>query len=335
MNVSEQLSTLRTYENHFEGKLPGGTLKAATLTTFQVNVGRKCNQACHHCHVDASPKRTEMMSREIAEICMGIVADVDEITTVDITGGAPEMNENFRYLVSEARRLGKHVIDRCNLTILEEPGYEYLYDFLKDNQVEIIASLPHYAQDRTDRQRGRGVFDKSMIALRKLNALGYGTEGGLPLNLVYNPSGFFLSGDQAELEKEFKQNLKANHDIVFNNLYCINNLPVSRFLQTLVTREKYEDYMETLANAFNPSTVEGLMCRHQINVGYEGEIYDCDFNQMLEMEAEPVGHVRDFDYDKFVSREVKTNNHCYGCTAGAGSSCGGEIAATTPAAANA
>lgn len=329
LTVEKQIEILDAYPEKFGASVRrgGGDLKARTLTTFQVNVGRVCNQACHHCHVDASPIRTENMSREVAEKCAAIIRDVDEIETVDITGGAPEMNPQFRYLVETAHAAGKHVIDRCNLTILEEPGYEYLYDFLKDNKVEIIASLPHYAADRTDRQRGKGVFDKSVIALRKLNELGYGVEGGLPLNLVYNPSGFFLSSGQEVLEREFKGRLREDFGIEFNSLYCINNMPISRFLQSLMMREQYEDYMETLVTAYNPATVEGLMCKHQISIGYLGDVYDCDFNQMLEIKAKPIAHIDDFDLEQWKTRDIMVSAHCYGCTAGAGSSCGGEIGA--------
>ena len=324
MEVLAQLETLEKFPVTFEeqANVPDG-LSALTMSIVQMNLGKLCNQACLHCHVDASPIRTELMDRQTADICLEIIKNSPGVETVDLTGGAPEMNPNFRYLVEETRKAGIDVIDRCNLTILEEPGYEYLYDFLSGHKVEIVASLPHYAQDRTDRQRGKGVFDKSMIALQKLNELGYGEV--LPLNLVYNPSGFFLAASQQELEREFKENLLRNYNIRFNNLYCINNLPINRFLATLVQREKFEDYMELLAGAFNPATVEGLMCRHQISIGYDGSIYDCDFNQMLEMKVNPVSHVREFDLEKFLGRTVRTENHCYGCTAGAGSSCGGQL----------
>jgi radical SAM/Cys-rich protein len=265
-----------------------------------------------------------MMTREVAELCLKVIADLPEIATVDITGGAPELNENFVYLVTECRRLGKHVIDRCNLTILELSQYSYLYDFLSDNSVEIVASLPHFSKSNTDRQRGEGVFDLSMTALGKLNQRGYGSR--LPLNLVYNPVGLFLSAPQKQLEREFKEHLERKHGIVFNNLYCINNLPINRFLAMLQREGKFETYMETLVNAFNPATLEGLMCRHQISVSYDGQIYDCDFNQMLDMTAHPIGHIESFDRDAFMSRRISVANHCFGCTAGAGSSCGGEIA---------
>jgi radical SAM/Cys-rich protein len=325
MKTAEQLRKLQDHPARFDraAGTDGRGLRPLTLETFQVNVGKKCNQACRHCHVDASPARNEMMDRETVDLCLEAIASVPEIRTVDITGGAPEINEHFRRIVLECRRLGKHVIDRCNLTILEEPGYEYLYDFLAENEVEVIASLPHYARSNTDRQRGSGVFDTSITALGKLNRRGYGTR--LPLNLVYNPVGLYLSSPQKQLEREFKENLDRRFGIVFNHLYCLNNMPINRFLESLLRVGKFEQYMETLVNAFNATTLEGLMCRHQISVGYDGRIYDCDFNQMLELGANPVSHVRDFDHGELMRRRIKTAGHCFGCTAGAGSSCGGEI----------
>jgi radical SAM/Cys-rich protein len=299
-------------------------MSALSLTTFQMNIGKRCNQACRHCHVGASPIRTEMMSLETMNRCLEIIANTESIEIVDITGGAPEMNEHFTYLVNECKKLGKHVIDRCNLTILEEPGYEKLYDFLSDNNVEIVASLPYFRKSHTDMQRGRGVFEKSITALTKLNALGYGN--GKVLNLVYNPAGAFLSAGQKALEREFKDNLSSQYNISFNNLYCINNMPLDRFLRSLIRAEKLDEYMELLKNYFNPTTLDGLMCRHQVSVSYNGYVYDCDFNQMLDLRAKPVSHIDDFNYEAFLSRKIRTANHCFGCTAGAGSSCGGEIA---------
>lgn len=328
MNSSDQLKTLSSYPASFADEIGahvnhGGQIDALSLKIFQVNIGKVCNQACTHCHVDASPNRTEAMDLKTVDLCLKVISDIDEIEVVDITGGAPEMNKNFTYFVSECRRLGKHVIDRCNLTILETEGYDYLYDFLSENGVEIVASLPHYSQSFTDRQRGRGVFDTSITALTKLNQKGYGN--GRILNLVYNPVGIFLSSSQRQLEREFKENLKRKHGLQFNNLLCINNLPINRFLTSLLRAGKFNTYMETLVNAFNPSTIKGLMCRHQISVGYDGSVYDCDFNQMLEIHSRPVTHINDFDYQRFISRNIQVANHCFGCTAGAGSSCGGEI----------
>lgn len=307
----------------FRETLPAGDLTPLSLGVFQVNLGKRCNQACRHCHVDASPARTETMSRETMDACLRVLRETEGFGIVDITGGAPEMNPDFQYLVREARALGKHVIDRCNLTILEEPGYEYLYGFLSEQKVEITASLPHFSAASTDRQRGAGVFSASIKALRNLNALGYGRD--LPLNLVYNPNGFYLASSQAELKAEFKARLGEEFGIVFNDLYCINNMPISRFLDSLVRRGKYREYMDLLAGAYNPGTLEGLMCRHQISVGHDGAVYDCDFNQMLGMESEPVSRIREFSAAAFMARAIRVGDHCFGCTAGAGSSCGGEI----------
>jgi len=323
ISVEEQKKLLSTYSTSFSNKVDS-FLPALSLKTFQINVGRWCNQTCRHCHVDASPKRTEAMNHTIAERCIQLIECIPSIQTVDITGGAPEGNPEFTYLVKESKRLGKHVIDRCNLTILEEEGFEYLYEFLSSHRIEIIASLPHFAKSRTDNQRGRGVFDKSVIALQKLNKLGYGKD--ISLSLVYNPTGLFLSSSQLQLEREFKENLFEQFGIIFNNLYCINNLPINRFLNSLYNGGKFNEYMDILCTAYNPATLEGLMCRHQISIGYDGTIYDCDFNQMLELPSEKVGHINNFDLDRFLGRNIVLANHCFGCTAGAGSSCGGEIA---------
>lgn len=312
-----------TFSEKIKEVLGADKLTGSSLKVFQVNLGRWCNQACKHCHVDASPIRTEDMTQEIATQCIEVIKNTPSIETVDITGGAPEGSRVFKYFVEESRKLGKHVIDRCNLTILEEPGFEWLYDFLLQHKVEIVSSLPHYAAASTDKQRGNGVFGKSITALKKLNSLGYGKD--LPLNLVYNPVGIFLSAPQEQLQREFKEQLFSKYNIVFDNLYCINNIPMNRFLESLVRNKKFDVYMEKLINAYNPSTVEGLMCRHQISVGYEGDLFDCDFNQMLEMKAEPIGHLKDFNYETFLNREIKVHNHCFGCTAGSGSSCGGEL----------
>lgn len=325
MNVSAQrdvLNRMPSFETALNGR-GGDGLTALSLKTFQINIGRWCNQACRHCHVDASPVRTESMDRETAELCMAVLARLPMVETVDITGGAPEGHEQFAFLVEESRRLGKHVMDRCNLTILEEPGYEALHDFLASHEVEIVASLPHFAAERTDGQRGRGVFEKSIAGLQKLNAAGYGTR--LPLNLVYNPAGVYLSGAQHQLEREYREQLYARYGIVFNQLYCLNNMPINRFLESLVRVGKFEAYMERLVAAYNPDTLPGLMCRHMVSVGYDGQVYDCDFNQMLDMTAQSVAHLRDFDADVFLTRRIRTNSHCFGCTAGSGSSCGGEV----------
>ncbi|UCF65917.1 MAG: arsenosugar biosynthesis radical SAM protein ArsS [bacterium] len=292
-------------------------LTALSFTTMQLNIGKRCNQSCRHCHVGASPARTETMDRETMDLCLEVIAAHESIDTVDITGGAPEMNPHFTYLVIECKKLGKKVIDRCNLTILEEPGYEYLYDFLAENKVEIIASLPYFRKSYTDKQRGAGVFDKSITALSKLNERGFGSR--YVLNLIYNPVGAFLSPPQKQLEREFKENLQKHYNIKFNNLLCINNMPLDGFLRSLINAGNLEEYMELLINSYNPDTLDGLMCRHQISVSYDGYIYDCDFNQMLDLKVISVPHISQFDFETFLARRVRTANHCYGCTAGAGS----------------
>jgi radical SAM/Cys-rich protein len=304
-------------------------LKATGVDIFQINIGKLCNQVCTHCHVDAGPdKKKENMDRETLEICLDIIRNYP-VKTVDITGGAPEMNPHFRWFVEECRKAGKTVIDRCNLTIIEaNKKYYDLPMWFAEHQVHIISSLPYFSKDRTDSQRGDGVFEDSISALRKLNDVGYGQEGsGLILDLVYNPSGAFLPGNQYSLENEFKKHLKQNYDIVFNNLFAITNMPIARFLDYLLESGDYEEYMSTLVNAFNPSTVEHLMCRNTISVSWDGYMYDCDFNQMLDLpiHADSKKHIRDFDYDTLLNRNIVLNQHCYGCTAGAGSSCVGEV----------
>ena len=303
-------------------------LHATGMTVFQINVGKLCNQTCRHCHVDAGPDRTESMSRETAELCIAALAKT-EIPTMDITGGAPELNPNFRWLVEQAHALGRHVMDRCNLSVLLIPSQSDLAEFLAAHRVEVVASLPYYRASQTDAQRGEGIFDKSIEALRRLNQLGYGREGsGLLLNLVHNPVGAFLPPKQEAIEAQFRKALRTRHGVEFNHLYTITNMPVSRFLQFLVESGNYDGYMERLANAFNPAAAAGVMCRYTLSVSWDGRLYDCDFNQMLEL---PVGHgapthIRDFDPAQLHHRQIVTRNHCYGCTAGSGSSCGGTVA---------
>lgn len=303
-------------------------LKPANIDIFQVNIGKLCNQSCAHCHVDAGPdKKIENMSRETLEICLNIITQYD-FKTIDITGGAPEMNPHFRWFVEECRKLGKKVMDRCNLTIIESnKKYHDLPDWFAAHQVHIVSSLPYFSKIRTDSQRGDGVFEDSISALQKLNAVGYGQEGsGLMLDLVYNPSGAFLPGSQTGLEKEFKQQLKRRFNIDFNNLFAITNMPISRFLDYLIETKNYEEYMNTLVSAFNPATVANVMCRNTISVSWDGYMYDCDFNQMLNLKVATEGvHIRDFDFEKLMNRSIVLNQHCYGCTAGSGSSCGGEV----------
>lgn len=304
-------------------------LTSQGIETLQINVGKICNQTCHHCHVDAGPHRTEIMTLETMDTILAVLRRHPEIQTVDITGGAPEMNPHFEYLVSECRALDRHVLDRCNLTIFFVKGKHHLPQFLADHHVEIIASLPCYSEANVDQQRGRGVFERSIMALRQLNQLGYGIEGSrLALNLVYNPLGPKLPPNQHELEADYKEELGNRFGISFNRLYTITNMPISRFLDDLRTTGRYEEYMELLANSFNPASVDELMCRKLISIGWDGQLYDCDFNQMLDipiLKGMPQT-ITDFGLELLSHRPINTDHHCFGCTAGAGSSCGGAIA---------
>lgn len=303
------------------------TLQPTGIDIFQLNIGKMCNQTCAHCHVDAGPDRKEMMTRKDLERCLEIIAE-HKIPTLDITGGAPEMHPEFRWFVSEAYKLGTQVIDRCNLTIImANPKYRDLPDFLAAHKVNVVSSLPYFSAARTDKQRGDGVFEDSIAALKLLNDVGYGQDGSdLQLDLVYNPAGAFLPGDQASLQADFKKQLKRRYDIVFNNLFAITNMPISRFLDYLIESDNYTDYMQSLLDAFNPTTIAGVMCRNTISVSYDGRLYDCDFNQMLELPVSTPSpqHIDTFDFDALMQRRIVLNQHCYGCTAGAGSSCGGE-----------
>lgn len=300
---------------------------AETLHTLQINVGKLCNQACKHCHVDAGPQRTEIMTRETIDHCLNAVRCF-RIPTVDITGGAPELNPHFRYLVTEARVAGAHVMVRHNLTVQFSPGQSDLPEFFAEHQAEVIASLPYFLAEQTDAQRGRGVFERSLEAMRRLNERGYGVEGsGLTLNLVYNPAGAFLPPEQASIERDFRRELEARYGLTFNHLYTIANMPISRFLDYLRRSGNYERYMQKLIASFNPATIEGLMCRTLLSVGWDGKLYDCDFNQMLDLpltETLPV-HIAELDVSSLANRLIAIGPHCFGCTAGAGSSCGGAV----------
>jgi len=303
------------------------SLRHTKTEVLQVNVGKLCNLTCMHCHVNAGPKRKEIMTRGTVDRVIDWFAR-SEIPTIDLTGGAPEMIPDFRYFIERVKTLrpSRRVIDRCNLTILLEPGYEGLAQFLARHKVEIIASMPCYTAENVNAQRGEGVFDGSIKALRILNSLGYGSD--LPLHLVYNPVGAFLPGPQAELEADYKRELKKHFGIVFNNLYTITNLPIARFASYLRRNNKLEEYMQLLIDNFNPATIAGLMCRNTISVGWTGEVFDCDFNQMLRMNwrnrSGPL-HLWDLDPATVENRKILTGNHCFGCTAGAGSSCGGVL----------
>ena len=320
-----------TADNRFARKLAENSLHLHHTRTevLQINLGKLCNLTCIHCHVNAGPKRKEIMTRETVDRVIDWLART-EIATVDLTGGAPEMVPDFRYLVERLKALSpsRHIIDRCNLTILLEPGFEECAPFLARNEVEIIASMPCYSPENVNVQRGEGVFDSSIKALQLLNSLGYGIEPQLPLNLVYNPNGAFLPGPQEELEADYKRELKEHFGIVFNHLYTITNLPIARFAAWLRNNNQLADYMALLNDAFNPATVAGLMCRNTINVSWTGEVFDCDFNQMLGLEwrDRDVGmYLWDVEPAAVENREILTGNHCFGCTAGAGSSCGGAL----------
>ena len=304
-----------------------GELSRREVTTLQINVGKLCNQACHHCHVEAGPRRTEIMPANVAERILALLAATPSIQTVDITGGAPELNANFGALVSEARRMGKHVIDRCNLTVLFEAGQETLHEFLAANQVEITASLPCYTESNVDQQRGKGAFEKSIRALRLLNAIGYGQQGsGLVLNLVYNPLGASLPPPQDKLEADYKRELRDNFEIEFDRLFTITNMPIKRFAEFLLREGREEAYMGLLRNHFNPATVDKLMCRDLVSIGWDGKLYDCDFNQMLDVETPSGKSIWEIDsFAELANSPVATGSHCFGCTAGAGSSCGGSL----------
>jgi radical SAM/Cys-rich protein len=313
--------------NLFDEKLAEHSIRLdrGRLETLQINVGRKCNQACRHCHVDAAPWRTEMMDATTADKIIEWIKE-HRPKNVDITGGAPEISEHFRRLVTESRSAGSHVMDRNNLTILEEPGYEDLHHFLADHEVEVIASLPCYTSDNVSKQRGQGVFEKSIRGLQKLNNLGYGSEK-LTLNLVYNPLGANLPGPQAELEQDYKEILKKEFGIIFNQLFCITNQPLARFAEDLRKSDQLNAYMDLLVDSFNPETKDSLMCRSTLSVGYMGEVYDCDFNQMLNMQMRngKLLFLWDVNPDRWKKIQITTGNHCLACTAGAGSSCTGTL----------
>lgn len=313
----------------FDEKLAvhGLELRATGIETLQVNMGKLCNQACKHCHVDASPVRTEIMTRQTVDQVIAALRRF-RVPTVDITGGAPELNPSFRYLVAAARALGVHVMVRHNLSVMFEPGKEDLPEFFRTHGIEVVSSLPYFLESQTDAQRGHGVFQKSIEALHRLNAVGYGKEGsGLILNLVYNPVGAFLPPAQAAIEADFKRELMARHNVSFNHLYTITNMPIKRFLDYLRRTKNEERYMRKLIDAFNPQTLDGLMCRNLVSVDWTGRLYDCDFNQMLELGVAPElpQSIADFDPREFASRRIITGAHCFGCTAGTGSSCGGAV----------
>ncbi len=323
-----------TLRNDFDRALVdhATTLTRTRPEILQLNTGKLCNLTCLHCHVNAGPKRREIITGETVDKIVGWFEKTD-IPVLDLTGGTPEMAPDFRWLVESVRGFDqpRRVMDRLNATIINEPGYEWVAEFLAEHKIEIIASMPCYAPENVNEQRGDGVFDSSIVAFQKLNALGYGNDPELLLHFVYNPNGAFLPPDQAELEADYKREMKEHFGIVFNSLYCIANMPIARFASYLKRNDALADYMVTLKEAFNPATVDGLMCRNTISVSWEGEVYDCDFNQMLNLPVETCSEngplmLWDIDPESFAEVPIRTGNHCFGCTAGSGSSCGGALA---------
>ena len=304
-------------------------LPPAKPTIFQINVGKMCNQVCKHCHVDAGPDRKEIMTKDTMQLCLSVLDNNPGFTTVDLTDGAPELNPDFRWFVEEIRKRNRHIIVRCNLTIiLANKRFNDLPDFFKSHGIEVVSSLPSYTQDRTDRQRGDGVFKDSIEALKMLNAVGYGKESsGLTLNLVYNPAGAFLPPSQTSLELEYKTALQKDFGISFNHLFVITNMPISRYLDYLLISGNYVKYMDKLINAFNPAAAENVMCRNTVSVSWDGYLYDCDFNQMLDLKVSCTKsqHLSTYNGNEMETRKIVFNQHCYGCTAGSGSSCGGAV----------
>jgi radical SAM/Cys-rich protein len=334
-NQVEILSGEKGHATHlesFQSKLEKQNLfplNPTDIEILQINVGKMCNQVCKHCHVDAGPDRKEIMTRETMQLCLDAVKS-SSVKTVDLTGGAPEMNPNFRWFVEELSKLNVEIIVRCNLTIIvANPKYNDLPDFFAKHKVQVVSSLPSFTARRTDAQRGEGVFEKSIKALKMLNSVGYGLKGSnLELHLVYNPTGAYLPGDQTTLELDYKRKLGKEYGISFHNLFAITNIPVSRFLDYLLASKKYEDYLEELVNAYNPAAAQGVMCRNTVSVGWDGGLYDCDFNQMLELSVEDSApqHISNFNLTALKNRNIIINQHCFGCTAGSGSSCGGQTA---------
>ena len=310
----------------FPGDFPA--IQRQQLNTLQVNLGYKCNQSCTHCHVNAGPTRTEMMQDDIIELVIKYL-QLHPVSLLDLTGGAPELHPRFRELVTVARQLNIDVRDRCNLTILFEPEQETLAEFLAQNKVEVVASLPCYTEENVNKQRGKGVFSPSIEALKKLNALGYGTQDGLNLHLVYNPSGPVLPPSQYQLEQDYKQHLHKDYGIVFNKLFVITNMPIQRFGSSLLSTGHFDTYMTTLRNSYQAANLDTVMCKDTVSIDWQGYMYDCDFNQMLNEpltdESQHALHIRDLFNQDLTSMKIKTGNHCYGCTAGQGSSCSGAL----------
>ena len=310
-------------------QLNGQSLRRRAVEVLQVNMGRYCNLACIHCHVESGPTRTEMMSRETVDAVLRFLTGT-EIPTLDITGGAPELHSDFDYLVESARNMNRHVMDRCNLTVIFEPGKDYLPEFFKRNEVELVCSLPCYSEENVDKQRGKGTFDSSIRALQRLNEIGYGQpDSDLVLNLVYNPVGPHLPPAQEKLDQDYKRILGEQFGIVFNHLYCLSNMPITRYATHLRLRGEYDRYVELLESNFNAATLDQVMCRTLISIGWDGSVYDCDFNQMLDLPI--IGgdgkalNIASLSLDQAVNRAIIVGDHCYACTAGSGSSCGGAL----------
>ncbi|MFH0976170.1 MAG: arsenosugar biosynthesis radical SAM (seleno)protein ArsS [Spirochaetota bacterium] len=333
MEVSKQLEKLCL----IGGNIPfeeavirhiGGSLKASKLETLQINVGYLCNLTCKHCHLEAGPKAVNKMPKSVFEKCLDVIRH-NEIGTVDITGGAPELNSNLEWFIPGIKSTGTRIIVRTNLILLPDPGYKNMLDIFADNKVEIITSLPGFNEELSDRQRGAGTFKKIIEAIRMLNMLGYGSDGsGMMLNIIHNPVGAFLPGSQKALENEYRNRLKDQFGVVFNNLYCITNMPVGRYLEYLIESENYDDYFNDLCRAFNPATMSNAMCTSTVSVGWDGTLYDCDFNQALKLSIDhgAPDRIELFDYHALSNRKIAVHNHCYGCCAGAGSSCQGATA---------
>jgi radical SAM/Cys-rich protein len=328
MDTTEQLKHL--------AQIPGGVpftekvhqpIFSESIEIMQLNVGRRCNLTCKHCHVEAGPHRTELMARPVFEKCLNVLT-VHPIGTIDITGGSPEMNPHLSWFISEAAQLGRRMLVRSNLAILLEEPYQAFIDIYTQNKVEIVASLPDYRALRTDRQRGKGIFEAIIRIMRKLNQKGYGQpDSNLLLHLVYNPVGAYLPGAQEALAHEYRQRLTDEHGVIFNQLFCLTNCPVGRYLEYLIETDNYEEYMTELINAFNWSALESVMCRTTLSVGWDGKLYDCDFNQMLALSVNhgAPAHIDIFNFDQLRKRQIVVANHCYACTAGAGSSCQGTL----------
>ena len=331
LTEEKQIEILGNYENTtFSEKLIESSLfplKPTQIEIFQVNLGKMCNQTCQHCHVDAGPDRKEIMSKDTMQLALNAL-DLSGAKTVDLTGGAPEMNPDFYWFVEEVYKRNVHIMVRSNLTILETRKHYDAPQFFADHKIEVVSSLPFYEEHQTDIQRGDGVFKKSINALQRLNDLGYGKpDSDLKLNLVYNPVGAYLPPDQKSLEKDFKRELLEKFGIEFNALFCITNMPISRYLEYLIKTDNYEDYMDLLVESYNPSAAENVMCRNTVSIGWDGYLFDCDFNQMLGIKVEPSKsqHLKDWNTDLLKNRSIALANHCYGCTAGSGSSCGGTL----------